>query len=674
MPRRNKNKKLKADVKENENQLTNLDQAFYENTITDLTQKLATCKEQNLKMQEKMEEMDAQFKQFEEDRTDVTGYLDRSNLIKQANIIDLEEKLSELGKVREEETIEFQRIIKEWEIKFKAMQEELTSEIKLLTGKLVSLEEFRIQRDELMSRFDQVCVKHLNVYKIWVSQQLSVKLCSATAHVCLCLDIQTTFVIQKLRNKIFNFQQESDLKEQSQRHKEILQEMERKQIVDKNTLKNDVENKLLELSSEFTKASEVRISAHVQRLVRENIALNNELDRIMFTHRRLQNEMKSMKDRDKERNDATATYRSENRHLIRTCDTQIEIIKRLTTECEKMKLTNQVLMDAARMKENAEQRELKAVKELDEYKAKTKLLEQHVHAIRTECSKHKVIVQEHMDEAERLANVLTQIKYTVKSACRGQNNPDDDPRFREAQRKNLLSELLGIFLTVNEPLPKKSFDTIESINDMYNKGDLGMTPSKSISSILRMKRPFARRFVSEIDLGAKEDDIRDDESVTTIKSYPSFPIIDLESGSVVVYSISGDGSKADDQDLGEETGFGNSSDDEDGDDEKTTEKEDKKKPQHKSSTEKIQQDLESEKKSVELKKSGSQKSQEEQLDGKSLEQKRSTSQKSQDQASDKNLLEQKKSSSEKSLDRGSEKVCDDGSTKSKDHVADAKDE
>lgn len=420
--------------------------------------------------------------------------------------------------------------------------------------------------------------------------------------------------------------------------------MERKQIVDKNTLKNDVENKLLELSSEFTKASEVRISAHVQRLVRENIALNNELDRIMFTHRRVQNEMKSVKDRDKQRNDATATYCMENKQLIRNCDTQIEVIKRLTSECEKMKLTNQVLMDAARTKENAEKRELKAVKELEDYKAKTNLLEQHVHAIRTECSKHKVIVQEHMDESERLAYVLTQIKYTVKSACRGENNPDDDPRFREAQRKTLLSELLGILLTVNEPLPKKSFETIESINDMYNKGDLGMTPSQSISSILRMRRPFARRFVSEIDLGVKdEDDIRDDDSVPTIKSYSSFPIIDLESGSVVVYSMSGDGSKADEQEI-EETGFDDSTDDEDGDGEKPAEKVDKKKSQQKSSTEKPQ-DFESEKKPVELTKSSSQKSQEK-VDGKLIDKKKSNSQSSLDRVGEKNALEPQKSSSE----------------------------
>ncbi|XP_037030441.1 cilia- and flagella-associated protein 157 [Bradysia coprophila] len=592
------NKKAKGDDDENENQLSNVDQAFYETTIADLAQKLATCKEQNIKMQEKMEEMDAQFRQFEEDRTDVTGYLDRSNLIKQANIIDLEEKLSELGKVRHEETKEFQRIIKEWEVKFKAMQEELTSEIKLLTGKLVSLEEFRIQRDELMSKFDQ---------------------------------------------------QESDLKEQSQRHKDLLQEMERKQIVDKNTLKNDVENKLLELSSEFTKASEVRISAHVQRLVRENIALNNELDRIMFTHRRLQNEMKSIKDRDKQRSDATATYCTENKQLIRTCDVQIEIIKRLTSECEKMKLTNQVLMDAARMKENAEKRELKAVKELEEYRAKTHLLEQHVHAIRTECAKHKVIVQDQIDESDRLANVLTQIKYTVKSACRGQNNPDDDPRFREAQRQNLLSELLGIFLTLDEPLPKKSFDTIEAMDDMYNKGDLGMTPSKSISSILRMRRPFARRFVSDIELGVNDDeDVEDDDSLPTIKSYPSCPIIELESGSVIAYSMSG--SKTDDQEV-EETGFDDSSD-EDGDDEKTTEKPVKKKIQPKSSTEKAQ-DSEAEKKST-----GSQRSQEK-VDEKLLEREKSSSQKSVGQMSETNLLEQKKSGSQSSKGGGSDRVDDD---------------
>lgn len=459
------------------------------------------------------------------------------------------------------------------------------------------------------------------------------------------------YVVTRRIQLNFNFQQESDLKEQSQRHKEILQEMERKQIVDKNTLKNDVENKLLELSSEFTKASEVRISAHVQRLVRENIALNNELDRIMFTHRRIQNEMTKLKDRDKQRNDATATYCFENKQLIRTCDAQIEIINRLTSECEKMKLTNQVLMDAARMKEHAEQRESKAAKELEEYKAKTNLLEQHVHAIRTECAKHKVIVEEQIGESERLANVLTQIKHTVKSACRGQNNPDDDPRFREAQRKNLLSELLGIFLTVNEPLPKKSFDTIESINDMYNKGDLGMTPSKSISSILRMRRPFARRFVSEIELGVKndEDDIPDDDSLQTIQSYPSCPIIDLESGSVVVYSMSGDGSKASEQEPVEDTGFGDSSDDEDGEDEKPAEKEDKKRTQQKSSTEKAP-------------------------DEKLIpDRKKSTSQHSLDHGSHTNLLEQKKSGSEKSKDGGSKTVLEvAGGLKSEDLVEDNK--
>lgn len=444
--------------------------------------------------------------------------------------------------------------------------------------------------------------------------------------------------------------------------------MERKQIVDKNTLKNDVENKLLELSSEFTKASEVRISAHVQRLVRENIALNNELDRIMFTHRRLQNEMKALKDRDKQRNDATATYSFENKELIRTCDTQIEIIKRLTSECEKMKLTNQVLMDAARMKDNAEKRELQAVKELEEYKAKTNLLEQHVHAIRAECAEHKVIVQEQIDESERLANILLQLKYTLKSACRGQNNPNDDPRFREAQRKNLVSELLGIFLTVNEPLPKKSFETIESINDMYNKGDLGMTPTKSISSILRMKRPFARRFVSDIELGAKEEDeVRDDDSVQTIQSYPSCPIIDLESGSVVVYSNSGEGSLSKPDEEGEEGGFGDSSSDEDGDDEKA-EKTEKKKSQQKekSVSEEKPQDLGSEKKSLELKKSGSQKSQGN-VDDKLLEQKKSSSQKSQDQ-----LSERGRSGSQKSQDHGDEKLPIEekksSSVKSGDHV------
>ena len=111
------------------------------------------------------------------------------------------------------------------------------------------MEEFRMQRDELMAKFDS---------------------------------------------------QDADLKEQQKKHKSTLYEMERKVILDKERLRKDVENKLLELSTEFSKTSEIRVAAHTQRLVRENIALNNEMDRMVFTHERIQKEMDGMKKKHQE--------------------------------------------------------------------------------------------------------------------------------------------------------------------------------------------------------------------------------------------------------------------------------------------------------------------------------------------------------------------------------------
>jgi hypothetical protein len=200
-----KDKKAKKPKKEEENieddQLTAVDRQFYELNINDLNRKLARLRAHNAYIEERNQDLESSMKKMEEDRNDITGYLNRT-LKQKVNIIqELEDKLTELSKVRKDENEDCKKRMLEWENKFKSMHDHLTSEIKLLTGKLNSMEEFRLQRDELMAKFDA---------------------------------------------------QETELKEQQKRHKQILYEMERKVILDKESMRKDVENKLLELSTEFT--------------------------------------------------------------------------------------------------------------------------------------------------------------------------------------------------------------------------------------------------------------------------------------------------------------------------------------------------------------------------------------------------------------------------------------
>lgn len=476
----------RREPKEVKEPVTAVDKTFYELTIQDLNNKLGHLRSHTEKMELRNEEIEAQIKQLEEDRSDVTAYLDRTLQTKICSIKDLEEKLSELAKVRSEETTEFRRLIKEGELKYKTMQDELTSEIKLLTGKLNSLEEFRIQKDELLAKFDQ---------------------------------------------------QESELRVQTKNHRDLIYDIERKQVLDKDRLKTDVENKLLQLSTEFAKSNEIRISAHVQRLVRENIALNNELDRMMFSQRRIQSENKQLISQDEELRGTISVVANEKASLVKTCDLRLEVIKQLTTKYEELCEKNAKLVAADHNRVVKENRAQMANKNMQNYEQKVHMLEQHVHAIRTECQSHQMIVKQQAAELQRLYQILKKLKFTVRSAAETDPRTSDDAMFRATQRKYLLDELLSILLDVKEgPVETvSSFETVASVQELYRLGDIGISPQYSLNSLLNLGRPLNRVHRSRQSAAQQNAlDVDDNESITPPKVYESWPIIELESGSSVL--------------------------------------------------------------------------------------------------------------------------------------------
>lgn len=360
-------------------------------------------------------------------------YLNRTLHQKVNTIQELEDKLTELSKVRREENEDTKKRMNEWENKFKAMHDNLSSEIKLLTGKLNSMEEFRLQRDDLMAKFDT---------------------------------------------------QEMEQKEQAKKHKAILYEMERKVILDKERMRKDVENKLLELSTEFTKTSDLRVAASTQRLVRENIALNNDMDRMIFTQERLQRENEEMK---KKHHDIAGQYEvsvTEKKRLIKTGEQQLEIIEKLTSEYESLFDQNAYLKEIKRGHEVARKMTKDNRSELMDFKEKIRILEQHIHVIDCDRQQLKADTIYHRQEYERVSNIIKSVRLSVKSAIQGQTD-NDDQAFRESQRRNLLTDLLNILNGLEKHGKKPSLETIPSIQDFYSQGDLGIIPKEDADTIIQ---------------------------------------------------------------------------------------------------------------------------------------------------------------------------------------------
>lgn len=435
MPKKDK-KADKKGQKENKEQLSAVDKTFYEITINDLNAKLSNLRKRNAELEERNVELETQMVQLDEDRADIIAFLNRTVFTQKSEIKDLEEKLSELAKVRAQETEKFQEIIKDWESKFKAMHEQLSSEIKLLAGKLNYLEEFRLQHDDLMAKFDE---------------------------------------------------QDRNLKEQEQRHKDTLYELEHKQIAEKVLLKNQLEGRLLELSNEFTQANQVRTAAHVQRLTRENIALSNEINRLLYTVERVTNKNDKVMHQNREQRRLGNSILEENACLVDAGEKHLKIIARLTKECEKLKVEVKKADESGKLRKIAEVRETVSRKELNEFRSKLESMQALLAEKQKDCQSHLENDTMHRQENMRLMSILGQLKMKLSNALRN----DDTVPF-EIQRQQLLEELLQILTTIKE-IDVKSNESTETGDEMapldqviYQKGKMGIAARRdSTTHILK---------------------------------------------------------------------------------------------------------------------------------------------------------------------------------------------
>lgn len=451
MPKKDKKADKKAQ-KENKEQLSAVDRTFFELTINDLNTKVTNLRKRNTELEEKNVELETQMVQLDEDRADIIAFLNRTVFTQRSDIKDLEEKLSELAKVRTEETEKFQNIIKDWETKYKVMHDQLSSEIKLLAGKLNYLEEFRLQHDDLMAKFDQ---------------------------------------------------QDRNLKEQEQLHKDTLYELEHKQIAEKVQLKNQLEGRLLELSNQFTQANQIRTAAHVQRMTRENIALTNEIDQLLRTVERVSKENKTLKQQHREKRQQCDTILEENAHLVVAGEKYVKIITRLTGECERLNSQVNSSTDAGKLQKLAEVRETASRKELNEAKLKLESIQTMLTENQKDCKIHLEHNEKHRQEIVRLHSVLGQLKKKLGVALQ----IGDGKASFENQRKQLLDDLLQILISVKniDDIPSEESGS-EAVDEMaplkestYHKGKVGITPRNSTKSILKISTAYKGRRKSTLD-------------------------------------------------------------------------------------------------------------------------------------------------------------------------------
>lgn len=269
--------------------------------------------------------------------------------------------------------------------------------------------------------------------------------------------------------------QEEAIETQEVKHKRELYEIERKFILSKDQLKKDMEARLLQLSTGFHDATEIRIAATTHRVIRENIAVNNELSNLLESQHRLYNENLAIKKKDITLKQEAELHEAEKKKALTKVKLQLKIIQKLTEDHEhlKKKLENykNYELEVYKIKNDMRQQD-KIVKNLEHDK---RVLEQNLHNVRCDRTSIQTDLLYLRDENDRLSEILIEAVSSIKEAMTVRS--ESDQSLKAMKRENLLNSLFTLLSKAkDQKIRKPSLETVGSFSATYARGDLGFVP------------------------------------------------------------------------------------------------------------------------------------------------------------------------------------------------------
>ncbi|PIK60377.1 hypothetical protein BSL78_02675 [Apostichopus japonicus] len=133
-------------------------------------------------------------------------------------------------------------------------------------GKLASLEEFKVQKEDLMAKFAQM---------------------------------------------------EAELASQQQDHKEQIYQLERKQVVDKDRLKKEMVLKVNQVAAEFRKVSNKQMADTTKRTIRENVSIQAQLGKMSDKTMELIQENEDLSSKERNSSNSSTCWREMKKCLPR---------------------------------------------------------------------------------------------------------------------------------------------------------------------------------------------------------------------------------------------------------------------------------------------------------------------------------------------------------------------
>ncbi|XP_011500968.1 PREDICTED: spindle pole body component 110 [Ceratosolen solmsi marchali] len=413
-------KKGKKDKQRKKNFLSELEIEIYEQQIVDSNRQLARLRTHNEELERKVESIEKKLKELEENKADLTSHLQQVLQKKTEEAQELHERLISLDKIHNEEQQHFKKKEELLENEFQTMEHNLIAEVKLAAGKLSALEEWRLNRIDLMTKFEE---------------------------------------------------QEKNVKEQEIRHKNILYEAEKRFIIGKARMQNELDNRLTELSKSFRSATALRLANTSQRAIYENISLHQELNRLLGQCRILDIAVQNYKERERIWRLHSLLYEAESCFALEKVARQNRNIEYLAIEHERMSRVIGRICRSEKYILHGDKILEKAKQSCNEAQNKIRFLEQSIELSQDSREGSMKKVFDNCQEIQKLSSILFNVKETIEQILLEQTKltcTDNDSC--STHFINIKEKFLHLLLDMMKSYQEQAVEDIEEIEvrQIYN--------------------------------------------------------------------------------------------------------------------------------------------------------------------------------------------------------------
>ncbi|KAH9496467.1 hypothetical protein Btru_010938 [Bulinus truncatus] len=244
----------------------------------------------NVKYQKRCDELEVANGQFQEkfdqlstDKKEIVSFWKKQVEQKSDEIADLNDRYIGLQQARDNEREAFKKQIQEQRSEYQEMKDSLTTENMMLGGKLASLEEFKVQKEELMAKFAMM---------------------------------------------------EAELARKEKENQDNLYNLEKKAVIDKDRLKKEMILRVNQVAAEFRKVSNKQMAETTKRTIRENVSITAQLAKMSDKTIEMIQENDELQEKVKKLKQQVDMLEFNERELGKKNQSNLKIIKLMTEKCQ----------------------------------------------------------------------------------------------------------------------------------------------------------------------------------------------------------------------------------------------------------------------------------------------------------------------------------------------------